>query len=190
MSNNWMMRLGFSTNIHREYLDSVDAMRDPTSTLANPTVDGGPVMRVTGGSGKSSIYMVLPQYQFIATGAYQWRWGVNFGLNYVARQGYAEPFHRSRTPGSADETANQGKSVLIVANVDDFRLPMAHSFDARISKNFRANRFNANFDVDFFNLFNASTELGREYDRRLATYNTVREIMNPRIVRFGIRLGF
>jgi carboxypeptidase family protein len=190
MSNNWMMRLGFSTNVHREYFDSVDAMRDPTSTLSNPTVDGGLVMRVTGGSGKSSIYMVLPQYQFIATGAYQWRWGVNFGMNYVARQGYAEPFFRSRTPGSADETANQGKQVLIVNKVDDFRLPAVHSFDARISKEFRAQRFRANFDVDFFNLFNSSTELGREFDRRLATYNTVREIMNPRIVRFGVRLGF
>jgi hypothetical protein len=77
-----------------------------------------------------------------------------------------------------------------VNKVDDFRLPAVHSFDARISKEFRAQRFRANFDVDFFNLFNSSTELGREFDRRLATYNTVREIMNPRIVRFGVRLGF
>ena len=165
-------------------------MADPTSTLNNPNKDGGLVMRSTAGSGKGSIYMLLPKYQFIATGAYQWRWGINFGVNYVARQGFAEPFNRTRTPGSADETASIGKTVLLVENVDDFLLPMVHSFDGRISKQFRVNRFTANFDVDLFNLFNASTELGRKYHRRLTTFNTVREIMNPRIVRFGIRMGF
>ena len=39
-----------------------------------------------------------------------WRWGINFGVNYVIRQGFAEPFHRSRTPGSADETAARARA--------------------------------------------------------------------------------
>jgi hypothetical protein len=32
--------------------------------------------------------------------------------------------------------------------------------------------------------------LQREYDLRLASYNTVREIMNPRILRLGLRMNF
>ena len=56
-------------------------------------------------------------------------------------------------------------------DVDDYRLPMVHSFDARISKQFRVNRFNANFDVDLFNLFNSSTELGRSTTAGSTTFN-------------------
>ena len=190
MADNWMMRLGFSTNDHREYFDSPDAFQDPTSTILNPNKDGGLVLRQTAGSGKSDIFMVLPRYQFIATGAYQAKWGINFGLNYLFRQGYAMPFYQSETPGSEDDFAPAGKDVLIVANVDDFRLPAVHSVDARVSKNFTYQRLNVNFDVDVFNLFNSNTVLGRGFDIGLTNYNRVLEIMNPRIVRFGVRVGF
>ena len=66
LSNRWMARFGFSTNDHREYFDGNASCTDPTSTLANPNIDGGQVMRSTRGSGKSGIYMVLPKYQFVA----------------------------------------------------------------------------------------------------------------------------
>ena len=83
MADRWMMRLGFSTNDHREYLKGPGASEDPTpvftTTDAYPNVDGGPVMTPSTGSGKSSIYMALPKYQFIANGAYQAKWGITFG---------------------------------------------------------------------------------------------------------------
>src|SRR5690606_38049914 len=68
MSNRWMARFGFSWNDHREYFDGNNSRTDPTSTLANPNIDGGHVMAASGGSGKSQIYMVLPQYQFVLNG--------------------------------------------------------------------------------------------------------------------------
>jgi hypothetical protein len=192
MSDNWMLRVGFSTNDHREYFDGPGAFQngDPTSTLANPHKDGGRVMRASAGSGKSAIYMVLPSYQFITTAAYQGRWGINYGINYNLRQGFATPYYRSRTPGSADDFAPAGKSVLLVDDVGDERLPSVHSVDGRISKNFAINRVNLNFDLDVFNLFNSGTELGRAYDLRLGNFNQVQEIMNPRIARVGVRVGF
>ena len=190
MSNNWMMRLGWSTNDHREYFDSNDARQDPTPTVSNPNKDGGLVLRNTAGSGKSAIYMVLPKYQFIAAAAYQAKWGINLGLNYTFRQGYSMPFYRSRAPNSADETADLGKSLLLVGDVGDYRLPNVHSVDGRVSKNISYKRFNANFDVDIFNIFNSGTVLGRGYDLRLGNYNQVLEIMNPRIVRLCLRVGF
>ena len=116
--------------------------------------------------------------------------GINLGLNYTFRQGYSMPFYRSRAPNSADETADLGKSLLLVGDVGDYRLPNVHSVDGRISKNISYKRFNANFDVDIFNIFNSGTVLGRGYDLRLGNYNQVLEIMNPRIVRLGLRVGF
>jgi carboxypeptidase family protein/TonB-dependent receptor-like protein len=198
MSNNWMMRLGFSTNDHREYFDGPDAKGDPTPTIVSatsvvpgPQKDGGLVMVTTSGSGKSAIYMVLPKYQFIATGAYQAKWDINLGINYVMRQGYASPYYQTRVPGTADVLNANGKSLLLVGDVGANRLDTVHSIDVRINKGFRfQNRYALNFDLDIFNIGNVATELGRIFDRRLTTFNQVREIMNPRIIRLGVRLGF
>jgi len=192
MSNNWMMRAGFSTNDHREYLESSAATEDPTpyftTTKSFPNKDGGPVMVPSAGSGKSKIYMVLPKYQFSLNGAYQAKYGLTFGANYLLRQGYSAPFF-ALSEEAGDLLAPQ-KNVLLVDDVGDNRLPTVHAFDARVSKLFSRNRFNVNIDVDIFNVFNSATILGRDYDVTSDAFNSVREIMNPRIVRFGLRVGF
>jgi hypothetical protein len=143
----------------------------------------------TSGSGKSDIFLTLPKYQFVANGFYQGPWNFNFGANYVMRQGYVEPYHQRITVGA--DPSNPLKRVLLVPEVDDFRLPRVHSLDIRVEKAFPIkNRANLIVDLDIFNLGNLSTVLGREYDRRFATFNNVREIMQPRILRLGGRFTF
>ena len=47
--------------------------------------------------------------------------------------------------------------------------------------------------VDLFNVFNASTVLGRQYDVTATGntgFNQPLEIMNPRLLRFGARFQF
>jgi hypothetical protein len=194
MADNWMMRLGFSSNDHREYLKGPGAVEDPTpvftTTDAYPNVDGGPVMVPSTGSGKSSIYMALPKYQFIANGAYQAKWGVLLAGSYLLRQGFSAPyFILSDTDGAGDVIAPE-KNVLLVDDVGKNRLPSVHTFDARVSKNLTYKRMNVNLDVDIFNLFNSATVLGRDYDLSSDGFDQVREIVNPRIIRFGVRVGF
>jgi hypothetical protein len=206
LSDRWMARFGFSTNDHREYFDSLEAMGDPTSsptvstsggipTVGNgPNQDGGLVVRQTTGSGKSGIYQVLPKYQFIATGLYQAGWGINFAGNLVNRQGFAKQYHQTQVDtlnfaGGPDANARL-KSVLLVESGKE-RLPSVTSFDFRIGKEFAfQNRFRFNLDLDIFNLFNASTVLGRQYDLRVTTADNVLEIMNPRVLRLGARFSF
>ena len=189
MSDRWMARLGFSTNNHKEYFDGPEALTDPTPTQANPNVDGGTVIRNTAGSGKSSIFQVLPSYQFIATGAYQARWGINLGLNLVVRQGFAMPYRHTNVVTA--DPIQRNKSPLLVSNVTDFRLPGVTSLDFRLGKEFSfAGRARVNLDLDVFNVLNSSTILGRQYDLRVTTANDVQEIMNPRILRVGLRFGF
>jgi carboxypeptidase family protein/TonB-dependent receptor-like protein len=194
MANRWMARIGFSSNDHREYFDSASALgsvtsADPTPGPTTPNRDGGLVVRQTSGSGKSGIYMVLPKYQFIATAAFQAPWGINLGMNLLSRQGYAMPYHK--TSQAVNDPLSPRKSVLLVSNIDDFRLPSVTSLDARVGKEFSfANRARVNFDLDFFNLLNADTVLGRQYDLRVGTANQVQEIMNPRILRLGLRFNF
>jgi hypothetical protein len=191
MSNRWMARFGFSTNSHKEYFEGTEALEDPTPLPSEPRKDGGTVVTQTGGSGKSNIFMVLPQYQLVANGMYQGPWGINFGANWVLRQGYAVPYFRSNT--ATGDPLQNNKSVLAVENVTDFRLPAVSSLDARIEKAFKIQRVNLLFDLDFFNLTNSATVLGRQYDLRLTGptgYNQILEVMNPRILRLGARLNF
>jgi len=199
MSNRWMARLGFSTNDWREYFDDPStAILDPTRApapsssqpFAGPQVNGGVVIRQSAGSGKSGIYMTAPAYQFIANGAYDMFWGISLGANLVSRQGYAEPFYYSDV-ATGDPLGR--KTVLIVQNVDDFRLPAVTTLDVRAEKKFRFGSSKIAVDFDVFNLFNRGTVLGKQYDARLTGptgFDQVLEIMNPRIARLGLRFTF
>jgi Carboxypeptidase regulatory-like domain/TonB-dependent Receptor Plug Domain len=192
MSNRWMARFGFSTNDHNEYFAGPQSITDPTPTIstttANPNVNGGDVLRPSSGSGKSSIYQVLPKFQYIASGLYQAPWGINLGANLVVVQGFSEPYFRSQV-NVTDPIARQ-KTVL-VTDVSKFRLPTVSNLSARIGKQFTvANRARLNLDLDIFNVLNSATVLGRQYDIRATTFNQVQEIMNPRILRVGLRFNF
>lgn len=188
LSNKWMARFGFSTNSDREYFDNPQtSIVDPTRTLGNPQINGGYVVTASGGSGKSSIYLIEPKYQATANGMYQGPWGINLGANYVLRQGYAEPYYRSRVnTGSVIGTS----SVLLVNNVAQFRLPAVNELDVRIEKAVKVRQFNFDVDLDVFNALNSGTVLGRVYDIRLTTLNNVREIMDPTVARIGVRFHF
>ncbi len=192
LSNRWMARLGFSTNDHREYFDSDQAYTDPTSSPGSPNIDGGQVMRQSGGSGKSGIFMLLPKYQFIANGMYQAMWGINLAGNMTMRQGFATPFFRNLV-ATGDPLGNN-KTILFVDDVSENRLPLMTSLDVRVGKEFSFGmagyRPRLNVDLDFFNVLNSATILGRQYNQRLTTANNVLEIMNPRILRLGLRLNF
>ena len=161
-----MARFGFSTNDHREYFDSRAGMTDPTPSATGSNIDGGLVVRSSTGSGKSGIYQVLPKYQFIATGLYQAKWGINLAANLVSRQGFAKQYFRSLVDTNAifpvgDANAPR-KSVFLLPEAGDQRLPGVTSLDLRLGKEFNFNRARINVDVDVFNALNSNTELGRQ----------------------------
>ena len=71
-----------------------------------------------------------------------------------------------------------------------YRPPNVKALDARAEKEVTFGRARVAFDVDVFNLLNSGTVLGRKYDVEADTFNQITEIMNPRIVCFGLRLQF
>jgi len=131
---------------------------------------------------------VLPSYQFIATGMYQAPWGINLAGNMVTRQGFAAQYYRDRVV--TGNPLARTTTVLLTKEAADIRLPSVTSLDLRLGKEFRIQRVRMNIDIDLFNALNSATVLGRQYNQRLSTYNNVLEIMNPRILRLGLRLAF
>jgi hypothetical protein len=199
MSNHWMGRFGFASSSWNEYFDSSSAILDRTPTAAEsgefakftaagPLINGGPVVISSAGSGKSQIYSVAPKYQLSANGMYQAPWGIDVGANLLFRQGYAEPFNRTRV--ATGDALVPSKTVLIAPSADASRLPNVTSLDARLEKMFKFGRTNLAVDLDVFNILNEGTTLGLQYDARVATYSQVAEIMQPRIARLGVRFVF
>ena len=191
LSNRWMARLGFSSNKHQEFFDDPStSIQDPTPGPTSPNVDGGLVVVQSGGSGKSSIYQLLPLYQFIATGMYQVPGGVDLGFNYNMRQGFGQPWFRSNV-ATGDYFSNN-KSVL-VTDISAHRLPTVNDLDVRVGKQIKLQRASINVDLDLFNVLNSGTVLGRQYDLRrtgATGFDQVLEILNPRIARIGVRFNF
>ena len=131
-----MGRFGYSWNRSREYFDDPSkSIVDPTPLTSDPQFNGGLVTVPTAGSGKSQIYLTLPTYQFIANGYYQGPWGVNFGGNFVLRQGYSQMFF-SNDVGTNDPVYSTKDVVVIPDQVGKYRLPAVKSLDVRIEKQF------------------------------------------------------
>jgi hypothetical protein len=192
LSNHWMARFAFSTNKHQEFFDDrATAIEDPTPSNTSPNVNGGLVVVQSGGSGKSAIYQLLPLYQLIATGLYQAPHGIDLGFNYNMRQGFGQPWFRSRVSTSGD--AFSSTKTVLVTDISAHRLPTVNTFDVRVGKLFKLQQASFNIDLDVFNLLNQGTVLGRQYDLRLSGatgFNQVLEILNPRIARIGVRFNF
>ena len=54
--------------------------------------------------------------------------------------------------------------MLLAPDVGDHRLPAIKSFDLRLAKEFTYNDVRMSVDLDWFNILNAGTILGRQYD--------------------------
>ena len=73
------------------------------------------------------------------------------------------------------------------------RLPGVVSFDLRVGKTVAFRGSELAFDLDVFNVLNHSTVLGRQYDITATGstgFNQPLEIMNPRLLRLGVRFRF
>ena len=190
LANRWMARVGFATSSHHEHFDDPSlALQDPTSTTIFPNIDGGSVMTPSSGSGKSEVYLIMPRYQINASGLYQLPWGINVAGNLVAREGFGQPYFE--TVESSDPSATE-KRVLL-AEPDEIRLPGVVSLDLRVGKTVAFRGSEIAFDLDLFNVLNHSTVLGRQYDITATGstgFNQPLEIMNPRLLRLGVRFRF
>jgi hypothetical protein len=189
LANHWMARFAFSTNSWTEHFAALDAYTNPTPVLGSPNINGGVVQSAASGSGKSYIYMVEPKYQFTINGMYQFKYDIDVGANWIMRQGYPMPWNYSTSGGFSDPLGSN-KDLLLPPTFNYALLPPPAPLDFRVGKRQKIGKVTFNFDLDIFNLLNSATDLGNEYRATSSNYTLVREIMNPRIARIGLRLQF
>jgi hypothetical protein len=188
MSNRWMARVGFAYNNARDHFETRDAMYDtngnPTPTDTEPLVDGGQHVELTAGSGAGDIF-INAKWQFNANGVYVLPWDIEAGVSIFGRQGY--PFVPFRQTALGADSLR----VILVPEVDTYRLENLWSTDIRLAKrfSFRGNT-SVQFIADGFNILNANTELVRVRNAAAANYRALSQNLSPRIWRFGLRVGF
>jgi hypothetical protein len=190
LANRWMTRASFSWMDWAEHPGS-GAVQNPTRTdstnsgvWSGPQVDGGQIAPRSGGSGKGDIFYNA-KWQFNANGFYQFPHEIDVGANLFGRQGYVRPLIFQPSVPSEGRMR-----ILATSAVDDVRYPNLWDLDVRVSKALTLQRVKLLISADVFNVLNSNTELSRARIVDASAFNTLNEILSPRILRIGAKLQF
>jgi hypothetical protein len=196
LSNKWMARVAFSYNDWTEHFNGKAGIQDPNPTyfdsyynLSVGTGDGVTDAKVNGGTlaaystGSGTTYWVSAKWQLSANALYQLPGGFEIAANLFGRQGYPRTINLS-------SNNTLGEQVLGVA-VGDQRLPNVWNLDFRLAKHFSlGGSTRLSLSADVFNVFNTNTTLRQVDTADSSVFNRIDEIINPRLVRVGLRLTF
>jgi hypothetical protein len=205
LSNKWMLN-GSLTWQHQANHYKDEGVRDPTNLWA---LDGKPYAAFIGGaSGKLDQY-IYSRWLIKAGGLYQLPYDFNVSFAFLAREGWpiVQQF------GFVDYTlqATQPRDYSYTSYIQPFgteRLNTFFRFDLRLEKVLTLGDTGRIYIMaDMFNVFNSKLENRRNqktwgtyyyygpgdpnnYFRRDADAYALNEILNPRVVRLGVRFQF
>jgi len=137
-------------------------------------------------SGLDNVFVNTP-WIFRMSGSYTMPWEkINLAGFYNARADY--PFEQVVTTTSRGNGASSAS--LLLNPIGDTRLPTFQQVDFRVDKPFTFGTTKIYASMDVFNLFNQNTILAENRTQNSATANTIKNILSPRIIRFGARITF
>jgi hypothetical protein len=122
---------------------------------------------------------------------YQLPWGINIAGFANARQGFTNvQLINAATPERA--------AVALGSNMDFYiekpgttRLPDFYNVDLSLTKDIRFKSFGKmTLCIDAFNVFNFAHSLSRYPNVNSPRHNEIQSILNPRVIRFGLRYSF
>jgi hypothetical protein len=202
LSNRWMLNASFTYQHQSENWGDTGYL-NPTNKWAWDGTTYSPLLG--GGSGKLSQY-IYSRWYFKAAGLYQLPYDFNVAGTILMREGYII----RETFGIQDYRLPNPKSNSATLDMTPFgteRLPTSLLVTFRIEKVIRISEFGrAILMLDLFNALNAKT-INRRYQRFHGTYYmfpdesknyfvsypndfALNEILNPRILRIGMRIEF
>ena len=170
----------------REYFDDIAiSVQDPTPTESEPLRDGGPVAARSVGLTRDAF--VNARWTAGAAAAAPLVAGVKGALRLHARDGFPIPYFQVASTG--DPTAGS-KNVLVTPQLDTYRLPGVLLLDLRLSRDFALPGGRLTTSVDVFNATDAADTLQVARDVELPAFGRPRDLVRPRILRFGLEYRF
>jgi hypothetical protein len=182
LSHRWMARAGVAYMDLHETFGSPAAIQNPTHTLRDPQIEGGQQLQFTGGiyGGPSA------RWQVSAVGLYELPRGFGAAATFWARQGFLNPYSLRLNAGDDGFV-----SALATPSVEDHRLANIADLDVRLDKTVRLRGEAALvLSAELFNVFNSGTVVYSSAEANSEVLGRIYAILNPRIVRFGVRLTF
>ncbi len=122
---------------------------------------------------------------------YQLPWGFNVSCFANARQGRIN-LQRIVVPSPERGAVGLGGTKTIyIEKPGETRLPNFYNVDASLTKEFHLGNYGRlSLQVDAFNVFNFAHDLNRFTQVNSSRHDEIQAILNPRVIRFGIRYRF
>jgi hypothetical protein len=175
LSHRWMLNASFTYQVHNVHYGK-NGYDDPTNIKM---LDGARY------AGVGSDWMAKLSF------LYQLPWGFSFSGFANARQGYIFP---ERLLVSTPERAKVGlgsTTLIYTSKPGEKRYQDFYNADLSLAKTFSLKDYGSLiFQVDAFNAFNFSHELERYPQVNSPIYNRIQKILNPRVIRLGVRYNF
>jgi hypothetical protein len=177
-SHKWLMNSSFTWNntpLHYESAADFSTTADPTNfdfTNERPS-SGTSGINGSRWTGKLSGMYALP-------------WNMSVAAFYNLRDGT----QFNRTIQSPNRTGSGGTVNVLIEPQGTTHYPTFSQLDLHWDKNFLFGQRRIQFNVDAFNLTNASTVLLRQTRQNFAQANYVTSILAPRVIRFGLKVNF
>jgi hypothetical protein len=154
------------------------AIQNSTHTKTEPLIDCGQVNPDQSG--------VSARWQVSADALYEMPHGFEVVAGLWARQGYLDPYILSLSAGDDGKLA-----ALWSPKIDDHRLPNLWDLDLRLAKTVKLHGNVALvLSGDIFNVFSSATVLNSNATANSEVLGKINGILNPRMIRFGVRLTF
>jgi hypothetical protein len=179
-SGKWMLLGSFgmtwSTMAHNQ------ATNGNLNRYGNTTFPYRPADRLFGEDGVETTslwnYKIIGRYVMPWDIGFSGSWKVQSGFNYARTISVAMPVEGNRT--------------IRVTPADAFRYPTVSILDLRLDKSFDAGKFGKLSPMlDVFNVLNSGVPTNvRTTNTATAPFQEVTAILNPRVIRFGVRYNF
>ena len=206
LSNKWMMNASFTLQAQRTYWNG---------DYFNPTnqwmFDGQPYGDNGGASSGKTNVLMYTRWMAKLSGLYQLPWGFNVSGTFNAREGWSVPNYFTLRDLSAPNAAAGDSITIYTQRQTDEQLPTFYNITLRLEKKINIGQGRLYLMADAFNLLNSNMAI-RSYPRNFGTaryrmagvtptlqqydsthYNytgLLNEVLNPRILRFGVRFEF
>jgi hypothetical protein len=191
LSNRWMMNASFTYQNNLTHYGGTDGYgnigsdNDPTNVAM---LDGQYAYNQTGGSGKTDIW-VGSTWMFKMSAMYQLPYGFNVSCFLNTRQGFIIPKSVYIPKGVRGQ--GLGAIHVLIEPYGTYRLPAFWMLDFRLEKVVDMGAVgNLGLILDFFNVTNNNMSLGEERMQNSSAAGRIYEIVNPRLIRLGVRLIF
>jgi hypothetical protein len=172
-SKKWMMNFSFTYQLNTQHYGD-KGFNDPTNIAY---LEG------------ASLYNV--KWMAKINWIYQLPWGIDFSGFVNARQGYIfAPVLSVKTPERA-AVGLSGSYSLYTEKYGSQNLETFYNCDLHLGKGFKLKEYGTlTLMVDVFNVFNFNFDLSRRATINASNYNQIQQILNPRVIRFGMRYSY